>query len=302
MQNVVIWVKSPKGRYKFKYKSNDNKILNYLKLQVENSRAMGWPKKDIIIITNFPFSYMGVKAHEVSEICNWSAFANKLVFVNEMIERGVINDNFWLHDADAFQLAPFQFPEECKGFGYTKHSPRRIKPQGGSGFYKKDSFDIVAAIADCIKTIKVTQEESFIPRFYTPSKKRIKFLTNKIEKVQERLDSTDEKDKLYKKFKKQIHVMKTELVVAKKYYGNYIDRFSFLDFTYNLGIVKFSDTKYAKATKPIKVLHFHPEYPRCIEYFYLGKNKYNVRLVSDQLEELLLKYNFIKPEQKREKE
>jgi len=81
MQNVVIWVKSPEGKYKFKYKNNDNKILNYLKLQVENSRALGWPKKDIILITNFPFSHMGVKAHVVSDFCNWSAFANKLVFV-----------------------------------------------------------------------------------------------------------------------------------------------------------------------------------------------------------------------------
>jgi len=141
-----------------------------------------------------------------------------------------------------------------------------------------------------------------MPRFYTAPKKRIRILSGKIEKLKKRIATMEETKKTKKvlaRYKKSIRLMSAELTIAKKYYGKYSDRFGFLDFTYNLGIVKYFRTKYPKARKPINVVHFHPEYPRCIDFFYLGKNQYNVRIVTDQLEELLLKYNFIKPENKR---
>ena len=279
MQNVFVWIigknKKSYSRSKWKHTDNIEWIKNYIRLQIDNSIQMGWDKKDIIPITNFPIEHMGVKAYEAESFCPWSSFVNKLVVVNEMIEKGVITDNVWLHDCDCYQLEPFVFPEECKDWGYTRHDPSRKKNQGASGFYRKTAYDIIKKISQEIQRCKAPREERFIPIFYTPmseAKKEVKL--------------------------KSVKGNKTSRAVYRRKcianYGIYQDRFSFLDYTYNLGIVKYFTKKYKRAQKPIKVLHFHVEKKIPRDCFYLGKNRYNVKIVTDKLEKLLIKYEFLK--------
>ena len=308
MQNIVVWIKNDeKGGFKFKY---PDKADNYLKLQVENSLNLGWPKEDIIVITNFPFEHMGVKAHIATDICRWSAFVNKLVVIDEMIKKGVVNDNFWLHDADAYQLVPFSFPENCKDVGFTQHAPGRQKPQGGSSFYRKSAYDIVEAIATMIKIVKPRQEEIFFPPFYQKKNgaRSIEKLKGKIkifeEKVKLELASNEKyknkKDfKPKKKYRKKLRRVTAYYEEAKKYYGAFADRMSWLDWTYCLFRQSHFSRKYPRAEKPIKVVHFHTEYPSTMNCFYYGKNKFKVRIVTDELEKLFLKYGLITEEQRR---
>jgi len=287
MQNVFIWLtgKNARSYSKSKWKHTDDfeKVQNYIRLQIENSLNLGWDKKDIIPITNFPIEHMGVKAYEAERYCPWSSFVNKPVVVDEMIEKGVINDNIWLHDCDCYQLLPFEFPKECKDWGYTRHDPRRMKNQGASGFFRKEGYDIIHKIAEEIQICKAKREEKFIPIFYTNMSKK------KVDKRKAYLEANKGNESNRYLNKKR----------GLENSGIFADRFSFLDFTYNLGIVKYFKTKYKKASKPIKTLHFHIEKKDPKDCFYFGKNRYNVQLVTEELEALLIKYGFIKEEDKR---
>jgi len=277
MQNVICWIHHSKG-FKFKNIDDMGKTLNYINFQVENSLRLGWDKKDIIVITNFPYEYLDVKTNLITEkdgICEWSAFANKMVVVNTMVKRGVINDNFWLHDCDAYQLVPFEFPSLVEGVGFTKHNLGRQKPQGGSVFYNKNSFDIVAVVSRLIKEFKINQEESFFSCLYNKAvgDKKISQYLYKYEK-----------DVNYKKY----------YDLAKKYFGRYEDRMIWLNPTYNLFRVAYFSRKYKVADKPIKVCHFHTENEVCNDCFIYGKNPYNVNVVDDETRDLMIKHKILK--------
>jgi len=291
MQNIIIWIKNDKGGYKFRYRNDFDKMQRYLKLQIAHSINLGWPKEDLVVITNFPFEYMGVKANIATDICGWSAFANKLVVINEMIKKGIINDNFWLHDADAYQLVPFDFPKESNDVGYARHAVGRNKIQGGSAFYRKEAFDIVEAIATGNKLFRIRKEESFFHVFFEVAKggKVIKKYKAKWKKVKKN-------PKCPKKKKKKIQ---KQYRFAKKYFGKYRQRFSWLNLTYNLSQQRMFARKYPKAKKPIKVVHFHTEYVSTMNCFYRGLNKYKTRIVTDDLEKLFIKHKFILLSQKR---
>lgn len=288
MQNVFLWIKNDqKGGYKFRYSDLPAMINGYLSLQVENSLRLGWPKEDIIMITNFPFEYMGIKAHVVSNICRWSAFANKMVVINEMIKLGVINDNFWLHDCDAYQLVPFNFPEECRDVNFVRHAPGREKPQGGSVFYRKESFDIINVLSEAIQLFKPTKEESFFPNFYHKSCKS--HAVTKYNAVVERLEkNVNEKNRGVLERYKKIRDF------ASKYFGEFEDRFHWLNWTYNLFRQRQFHKKYPRADKPIKIVHFHTENQSCLDRFYHGKNNYNVKIVTPELSELMVKHGLVK--------
>jgi len=283
MQNIILWIKRDGNRgYKFRYRDNFKLIQSYLKLQIENSLNLGWNKDDLVVITNFPFEYMGVKAHIATDICSWSAFANKLVVINEMIQKGIVHDNFWLHDNDAYQLVPFDFPEECKDVGYAKHAVGRQKPQGGSAFYRKSAFDIVDVVANGIKLFKATKEESFFPYFYQKGgHKATKRLEHKFNNAKQA--NPDEK----------MLLMSQQVEFAKRHFAMYEDRFSWLNYTYNLSQQRMFTRKYPRTDKPVKVVHFHPEHPSTMNCYYYGNNSNNVKIVTDDLEELFIKHGFI---------
>lgn len=283
MKNVMVWVINEEFRGDhWRYKDDREKIFNYIRLQIENSLYFNWQIKDIVLITNFDFEYMGVKSYILPrDICKWSAFANKLVAVNEMIKKGVIDDDFWLHDVDAYQLIPFEFPQECKDWGYTRHDPNRGKPQGGSGFYRKSAFDIVDSIANLILITKTTREEKFLPLFVSPGGSN---RTLKLEAAikNHKIKSGDQYNRLV-----------AEYDIGKKAYGVYSERFSYLNYCWDFCIVHQFNKKYPQTVQPIKIAHFHPEYIGCYDCFIMGKNKYNAKISTPYLDELLYKHKLI---------
>jgi len=287
MQNVFLWVKNDlPGGYKFRYSETPELIDGYLMLQIENSLMLGWDKADIVMITNFEFEYMGVKSHVVSDICRWSAFANKMVVINEMIRTGVINDNFWLHDCDAYQLVPFVFPKEGKDVNFVRHAPGREKPQGGSVFYREESFDIIDVLSRAIMLFKPTKEESFFPNFYHLGCKQV--FVQKYDSIIGRLEKNATRDESALKEYKELRDF------AWKYFGEFESRFHWLNWTYNLFRQRQFAVKYPEADKPIKVVHFHPEDKSCLDRFYYGINNYNVKIVTPELRKLFVKHGLVK--------
>jgi len=132
-------------------------IKNLLRAQVHNSLEIGWPVKDIIIVTNFDFEYMGVKAHktELNKTCltGTKLFALKYAFDNHLNELQMI----WGHDLDAWQNAPFDPPFLIEDVGATYYG--KPKFNGGSIFWRPTAKDIIEEAIDIILANQEAKEE-----------------------------------------------------------------------------------------------------------------------------------------------
>jgi hypothetical protein len=112
------------------------------KMQIDNSFELGWEKEDIILATNFPYEYKGIKSVIIG---TYETFDNnrstKIPVINELFEKGLIEDGqiYWFHDHDAFQLVPLEVKLE-RDAGFTTY--RGPTWNAGSFFFKKSTKDI----------------------------------------------------------------------------------------------------------------------------------------------------------------
>ena len=159
MKNVLVYnIIENKKRY-------DNELLfNYFRAQVDNSLRFGWKKEDIIIGTNFNFEHKGVKNIELKNICTENIFNNKWYGMLELINQGILDDDFWFHDQDSWQINNIDFPTfdgEIGGCTYV------FTPEWNtcSMFLKKTSHNIIQYIVDFMemnKNIDVYSDENYI--------------------------------------------------------------------------------------------------------------------------------------------
>ena len=145
MKNVYIYnVVEDNIRY-------DNELLlNYFRAQVDNSLRFGWKKEDIIIGTNFQFEHNGVKNIELKNVCTTNIFNNKWYGILELMNDGHLEDDFWFHDQDSWQVSKVEFPEfvgEIGGCTYV------YTPEWNtcSMFLKQTSVSIVEYIVEFMK-------------------------------------------------------------------------------------------------------------------------------------------------------
>ena len=89
------------------------------------------------------------------------------------------------------------------------------------------------------------------------------------------------KDLIYKNIEDETVMM--ELSANNANHIN--ERSKRLNITYNLGKRNVA-SNYEKATKPLKVLHFHPADRRLLDTFMYGKNEMNIPLMTDRLIEI----------------
>ncbi len=170
MKNFMIANLSNKNRYK-----NDN-IKTLLKAQIENSISLGWMTEDIIVLTNFKYEFMKVKAIQIdlNTICLTGSkmFGMKYLFDNDMV-----NDAIWAHDLDAWQNFPFTCPE-FKDVGIACYSTSKFN--GGSLFWKKSAKDIADKIVNVIISNKENKEEPILNKILKSKeyKDRVTVLNN----------------------------------------------------------------------------------------------------------------------------
>lgn len=148
MKNFMV-ANSSKGRYKFA------NIEFLIKAQIENSLDLGWVPSDIILLSNFDYEFMGVKAirSDLNKSCltGSKTFGMKYLFDNDMV-----NDVIWAHDLDAWQNVFFECPD-IKDVGITCYSNDKFN--GGSIFWNEKSKDIVEKIVGIISDNKENKEE-----------------------------------------------------------------------------------------------------------------------------------------------
>jgi hypothetical protein len=253
MKNLMIYVNptksftNPNAKF-WKYETKD-----LVKVQIENSFRLGWDVGDILLVTNFPYEYRGVKAFEVGDdcYCEISPTASKINTIIRLFEMGVIKDElYWFHDFDAFQLQRFTGKELEIGkdiamaeYGKTTISSshdRRLST--GSIFFNNKSRDIFEEIKNRVYGYKCNEEVAFLL------------------------------------------VLRRDRIRVK-------ERFQRLNVTYNFAMQKRDlGSNFETAEKPLKVLHFHPTDERAVdsghtgvEVCIYGMNRLNMVLVPPQL-------------------
>ena len=118
------------------------------KIQIDWSLEV-WKPEDIMLVTNFPYEYRGVKAIEVEDDCYYPEFsrATKVPVINRLYEKGLITDFTWFHDFDAFQLEPLDVKSDFAITQYGKNDKGSPENKWNAGsFFFKDAHEIFKLI------------------------------------------------------------------------------------------------------------------------------------------------------------
>lgn len=256
MKNLLIYI-SPTGSFdnpRSDLASNDAGPL--AKVQIENSLQLGWKAEDILLVTNFPFKYGKIKAHEITDVdfFDRKPQVSKINAIIKLIEDGVITERelYWFHDLDAFQLEKISEDEIAVGeheLGVTEYGglyfagQKRIST--GVLFFRASALPLLRSIKERAYKLRIDEEEAL-------------GLLMK--------ESTDVKNKVI-----------------------------ILNHTYNFIGYSLAST-YKKTLKPLKVVHFHPLVGKRRLHtdnalrFFRGDNPLKIPLITDRVV-TLLKYH-----------
>lgn len=165
MKNLLIYI-SPTGSFNNPGLNIINDASLLIGVQIENSLALGWKPKDILLYTNFAYKYKKVKAKVLENVKYVAQFPqiSKINAIIKLFEKGLIKKNelYWFHDLDAFQLEPITESElELGGFdmGLTDYG-RMPRWSTGSIFIKKSSKDIFYRIRSVAYKEKTDEERA----------------------------------------------------------------------------------------------------------------------------------------------
>lgn len=135
-----------------------------VKIQIDNSLRLGWKPEDIILATNFPYEYNGVKSTVIDDnnYCSHHWPATKIYVIVYLFKLGLIKDDlYWYHDFDCFQLNPFtDIEQDMEGhdMGLTNYG-RMPRLCSASMFFKKTAKDIFIKLKERIDFYKEGEEE-----------------------------------------------------------------------------------------------------------------------------------------------
>lgn len=152
MKNLLIYINPRKGF--------DSEHARYAEIQIENSRKF-WDKKDLLLVTNFPYSYSGIDAMVVPDdlYCEVHNKASKVNTIIYLLEQGVLDELTWFHDLDAFQLQPMDSTSIEREVGFTDYgwSP---KWNTGSIFFKPSSVEVFRWLKDAVYALQTDEERA----------------------------------------------------------------------------------------------------------------------------------------------
>ncbi len=99
VKNLLVYVRPEK---KF---VGEHDVL--IKIQIDNAISLG-QKENVVLVTNFPYEYNGVKSIVVGDenYCAVRPRSLKTSIIPHLIERGIMEKGkiYWNHDLDAYQV------------------------------------------------------------------------------------------------------------------------------------------------------------------------------------------------------
>ncbi len=168
MKNFMVANLSRHKRYK------SEKIELLMKAQIANSLEIGWEIKDIILLANFDYEYMGVKS-VVTELNKECLTGSKIFGIKHLLDNDMVGDEIiWAHDLDAWQNVWFD-PPAIKDAGITCYSNDKFN--GGSIFWTNRAKDIVDEVVNTIVSDKEKKEEPTINKVLKSKKYRDRVTT-----------------------------------------------------------------------------------------------------------------------------
>jgi len=253
MKNLLIYINLLK---KF---DEEHSLL--AKIQIDNSLELGWKKEDILLVTNFKYSYRGIKAIVSNEnLCSFAPTASKIFVICDLFKRKVIKgeNSYWFHDLDAFQT--------------RKMTERRIKNELG---------DKEMALTDYGRNLRWSTGSIF---FY-PSARDIFFQIKK---------GIIQNPKLAARYTEEGVLG----MLTANNLDDINDRIKKINITYNFATRnRHVNLCYQITDKPVMVLHFHPFDKRPVEdnfdsldILMYGRGKINKVLMTRRLIKLFHKY------------
>jgi len=269
MKNVMIYI-NPR-------KDFDEECKVTIKIQIENSLDLGWERKDILLVTNFPYKHSGITALEVSDE-NYSPFfppVSKINTIVDLFEKGLIEKGqlYWFHDIDVYQNVTITESElELDDVDLGLCDKGRMPRWGtGSMFFKESSKDIFVHIKEVANRFKINEE----PALMALTTNNILWATET--RPEETIGN---------------HIIPFNVVGTE----NINERVKKINISYNFAGWNIRSV-YGIAVKPIKAVHFHPFntdlYPgscNVLDFFMYGKNKINTVLMSESLINVFNKY------------
>jgi len=159
MKNIIVC--------NLKQKNHLDHYKRYIHGQIDNSLRLGWEKENIILVTNFPYSYRDIDSVVFDLDCDFCMTGSKVFAMVKLFDAGLINKNAWLHDLDLWQTHKFDFPKDVSDIGMTRYIGRW---QGGSVFLRPSSKDIFIRITDKIRQEQSKKEEPIIKLIFKESK------------------------------------------------------------------------------------------------------------------------------------
>lgn len=170
MKNLLVYI-SPKKQLNPEHE-------RMLKVQIENSLDY-WRLEDIVLFTNFPCEYKGVKA--IVEPRMWDYIsktnpkAHRCVKVNaivHLLKNKILTETTWNHDFDAFQLAPLDvdLKKEMGVVPYGVYPPSilheingkkdfKYRINFGNVFFKPSSLDVFKRLLEKIDREQIYDED-----------------------------------------------------------------------------------------------------------------------------------------------
>lgn len=154
MKNLMIYVNPAKEFL--------GEVKDTIKVQIDNSLDLGWKLDDIVLATNFPYEYNGVKALVVddSHCREFDTKAGKISVILSLLKNVVEDELWWFHDIDAFQVHPITEEEINLGtafVGFTDYGWKAFW-NTGSIFFKKGSEKVFEWMQNVFDQKKINEE------------------------------------------------------------------------------------------------------------------------------------------------
>lgn len=133
--------------------------INLVKVQIDNS-IRTWDRKDILLVTNFPYAYKGISSIVVPDdlFCTHRKKASKINVICYMLENHMTDDICWFHDFDAYQV--YTFPEDILGdkdAAFTDYGSNTMW-NTGSFFFNPKAKDIFELIRQAMNAKRINEE------------------------------------------------------------------------------------------------------------------------------------------------
>ena len=153
MKNLIV------ANFRANTKTSEKALRGLIDAQTENSLALGWPAKDLVIVTNLPIDQpITIIPGNLNDFC---LKGSKVFALEQLFSLGLIKEEevWWVHDLDAWQNHRFE-PPVFADIGLTEYSTPKFN--GGSIFLRASARDLIQQIVEVIRGNHEEYEEPAI--------------------------------------------------------------------------------------------------------------------------------------------